>query len=200
MSINPPSDIVLDVARAADPTRYAEAAARLTRAAAPADGFSTMMAQSSADAAPAGAPPSSAAMADATKPGAKPPARAEEAYRGFEAMALSTMIEAAMPDESSVIFGKGTAGSVWKSMLAQQLGEQMAKAGGIGLAAQLARGAQAALVNDKVAPQADAGANAQSLLLSAIERRVTGAIMPSAANDDDDGGGDDFDTATGPAA
>jgi Rod binding domain-containing protein len=115
-------------------------------------------------------------------------------------MALSTMIEAAMPDESSVIFGKGTAGSVWKSMLAQQLGEQMAKAGGIGLAAQLARGAQAALVNDKVAPQADAGANARSLLLSAIERRVTGAIMPSAANDDDDVGGDDFDTTTGPAA
>jgi Rod binding domain-containing protein len=139
-------------------------------------------------------------MADATKPGAKPATRAEEAYRGFEAMALSTMIEAAMPDESSVIFGKGTAGSVWKSMLAQQLGEQMAKAGGIGLAAQLARGAQAALVNDKVAPQADAGANARSLLLSAIERRVTGAIMPSAANDDDDVGGDDFDTTTGPAA
>jgi len=46
MSISPPSDIVLDVARAADPTRYAEAAARLTRAAAPAGGFSTMMAAS----------------------------------------------------------------------------------------------------------------------------------------------------------
>ena len=84
--------------------------------------------------------------------------------------------------------------------LLEKTQQQMAKAGGIGLAAQLARGAQAALVNDKVAPQADAGANARSLLLSAIERRVTGAIMPSAANDDDDGGGDDFDTTTGPAA
>ncbi|MDQ0326275.1 hypothetical protein J2R99_002144 [Rhodopseudomonas julia] len=31
MSISPPSDIVLDVARAASPTRYQEAAARLTR-------------------------------------------------------------------------------------------------------------------------------------------------------------------------
>jgi Rod binding domain-containing protein len=110
-------------------------------------------------------------------------------------MALSTMIEAAMPDESSVIFGKGTAGSVWKSMLAQQLGEQMAKAGGIGIAAQLARGAQAALVGDKAGALADTGANARSLLLSAIERHVTGAIMPSAASDDED-----FDTTTGPAA
>jgi Rod binding domain-containing protein len=195
MSISPPSDIVLDVARAADPTRYAEAAARLTRAAAPADGFSTMMAASSTDTAPTEAPSPPAVMADAAKPGAKPPARSAEAYRGFEAMALSTMIEAAMPDESSVIFGKGTAGSVWKSMLAQQLGEQMAKAGGIGIAAQLARGAQAALVGDKAGALADTGANARSLLLSAIERHVTGAIMRSAANDDDD-----FDTTTGPAA
>ena len=58
-------------------------------------------------------------------------------------MALATMIEAAMPDEAASYFGEGTAGSVWKSMLAEQIAEQMAKAGGIGIAAQLARSAQA---------------------------------------------------------
>ena len=37
MSISPPVDIVLDVARAADPVRYKDAVARLTRIAAPTD-------------------------------------------------------------------------------------------------------------------------------------------------------------------
>ena len=52
-------------------------------------------------------------------------------------MTLATMIEAAMPDDASSAYGSGTAGSVWKSMMAEQLGKQMAKAGGIGLASQL---------------------------------------------------------------
>ena len=43
-----------------------------------------------------------------------------------------------LPKESEEVFGKGTAGGVWKSMLAEQLGAQLAKGKGIGIAKQLA--------------------------------------------------------------
>jgi peptidoglycan hydrolase FlgJ len=43
-----------------------------------------------------------------------------------------------LPKESEEVFGKGTAGGVWKSMLAEQLGNQLAKGNGIGIAKQLA--------------------------------------------------------------
>ncbi len=33
--------------------------------------------------------------------------------------------------------GKGNAGSIWKSMLAEQIGAQLSKAGGIGIAEKL---------------------------------------------------------------
>ena len=43
MSISPPTDIVLDVARAADPTRYTQAAARLNRTAPAGDDFADFL-------------------------------------------------------------------------------------------------------------------------------------------------------------
>jgi Rod binding domain-containing protein len=104
-------------------------------------------------------------------------------------MALASMIEAAMPDDGSVIFGKGTAGSVWKSMLAQQIAEQMAKAGGIGIAAQLARGAQTDPASDAPAALTDTGAAAKSLLIAAAERRATATMMPAIDDDPDSNAG-----------
>ncbi len=35
------------------------------------------------------------------------------------------------------MYGKGNAGGIWKSMLAEQIGTQIAKAGGIGIAKML---------------------------------------------------------------
>ncbi len=39
-----------------------------------------------------------------------------------------------MPEKSETVFGKGNAGHIWKSMLAEQIGQQIAKAGGVGIA------------------------------------------------------------------
>nr|WP_281375067.1 rod-binding protein [Methylobacterium fujisawaense] len=39
-----------------------------------------------------------------------------------------------LPQGASAVYGKGNAGAIWKSMLAEQLGAQLAKAGGIGIA------------------------------------------------------------------
>ena len=177
MSISPPSDIVLDVARAAEPARYNQAAAKLMRVKPSVDAFADFM-QS--------APPSTAISPDAATVDAdgaptKIPAKAAAAYQSFEAMTLSTLIEASMPNDASDVFGSGTAGSVWKSMLAQQLGVQMAKAGGIGLATQLAKSAEAAFAGDAMG-SASAGGQAKSLLLDTIQRGFLKQLQPDAGD------------------
>jgi Rod binding domain-containing protein len=141
MSISPPSDIVLDVARAADPTRYQVAADRLAKmssAAPPAESFGEILDSPSSQARPVASPHPSAPVPKASD-------TASRAYQGFEAMTLQTFIEAAMPGDDSPVFGSGTAGSVWKSMLSEQIANQMAKSGGIGIAKELAAHAMSAL-------------------------------------------------------
>jgi Rod binding domain-containing protein len=177
MSISPPSDIVLDVARAADPTRYSQAAARLTRAQPSADAFADFLGDLPEATTASGAAIVPPALQASGPPPQKAPANAAEAYQNFEAMTLSTMIEASMPDNETAVFGSGTAGSVWKSMLAEQLGAQMAKRGGIGLATQLARSSQAEFGGD-AASRATAGQQAKTLLVANIERGLFKELMP----------------------
>ena len=141
MSISPATDIVLDVARAADPARYKRAVAKLDATAA--TGFSEQLAAE--ETAPARAPATdSAAIA---QPASRTPVpepsdaatdKTAATYRQFEAMALASMLEAAMPRDEG-FFGKGVAGDTWKSMLIDQIASEMAKQGGVGIAAQLAR-------------------------------------------------------------
>ncbi|WP_445502363.1 rod-binding protein [Microvirga sp. G4-2] len=39
-----------------------------------------------------------------------------------------------LPKNAENTYGKGNAGSIWKSMMAEQIGTQVARAGGIGIA------------------------------------------------------------------
>lgn len=127
MSITPASDIVLDVATAADPARSAAATARLARLT-------------------KGEQPSGTDFAEVVEakrlelvashggstlvPGAGAPttrrrdARAE-AVKGLEQLVLQRLVEAMLPKETGTLFGRGTAGEVWRSMLAQQLAAQI---------------------------------------------------------------------------
>lgn len=178
MSITPPTDIVLDVARAADPTRYSAAAARLSRPAAPGDDFAALL--KTTDAVAANADHATTEPATAGKGDAG--GRAGKAYQSFEAMTLATMIESAMPDDASSYFGAGTAGSVWKSMLADQIAQQMAAAGGVGIATQLAKSSQAALVAD--GGQISPGNAVKSMLIDTVQRGFLGGL--TGANDNDD--------------
>lgn len=178
MSINPPLDIVLDVARAADPTRYRQAVERLTRAApANAAAFEGMLDPAKAVAASALPVERSAAPPSAMT--SKPiPSDAAKAFRGFEAMTLTTFVEAAFPDNASAVFGSGTAGGVWKSMLAEQIATQMARAGGIGIADQLASFAdRTGMLADR--PVAAGGSPLDpEMLVMTIERGFLGSIAP----------------------
>ncbi|EAU41515.1 hypothetical protein FP2506_13819 [Fulvimarina pelagi HTCC2506] len=57
----------------------------------------------------------------------------------FESFALRSFVESMLPSEASNFFGSGTAGNIWRSMMAEQIGEQITRAGGIGIAEMVAR-------------------------------------------------------------
>ncbi|TCU72282.1 rod binding protein [Bradyrhizobium sp. R2.2-H] len=141
MIVTATPDLVLDVLEAADPVTQRAATAKLdTLKSADADFAAAMDAEIGKAAA------DQSAKVSESQPGAVngPPVQVIKApgsgdvYRKFEAFILQTFVETMLPKESEEVFGKGTAGGVWKSMLAEQLGNQLAKGKGIGIARQLA--------------------------------------------------------------
>ncbi|HJU31158.1 MAG TPA: rod-binding protein [Hyphomicrobiaceae bacterium] len=151
MAINPPSDIVLGAVLAADPARYRAAAERLRRAGGDAGaGFEAALTASATESPAWETRTSVAPAADTTVQTAiaSPPpaaagaraAKAPDAFAQLEAFVLQSFIETMLPSNSQAFFGKGTAGQVWKSMLAEKLGSQIASSGQIGLAKRLAEG------------------------------------------------------------
>ena len=139
MAISPLSDIVLEVAKAADPAKSSAAAARLgAGASAYAGSFEEALGAARDPVALAPRTPFDPALAlvqmqsnDALK---KPAAT----YERFEAFVLQTFIQSMLPQKGEGLFGAGTAGEIWKSMLAESLGAQLAQSGGIGIARMLA--------------------------------------------------------------
>ena len=57
-----------------------------------------------------------------------------ETFRKFEGMVLQSFIQSMLPQESEAVYGSGLAGDMWKSFMATEIANQMAKAGGIGIA------------------------------------------------------------------
>jgi hypothetical protein len=149
MIVTPTSDLVLDVLQAADPAAQRAATAKLdalkssdTDLAAAMD---AEMEKAAATASAAGDQMAANAAETSLKaPSAATPARviksasSGDVYRKFEAFVLQVFVETMLPDKAQDVFGKGTAGNIWRSMLAEQLGNQLAKGKGIGIARQLA--------------------------------------------------------------
>jgi flagellar protein FlgJ len=146
MAIKPPSDIVLDVARAADPVRHLAAAERLARLASPAEPDGDRFASLLGD---LDRPASASFCANRPAGGAKVP----DAYKSFEGFFLQSFIQSILPKSTDATYGDGTAGEVWRSLAAQEMGDVIAEGGGIGIAERLMQQAR-----DKAAPDAnDAG-------------------------------------------
>ncbi len=135
MAITVSSDLILDVVRAADPAMAAKAEAALEVAAS--------RKASKAAATPAfGAELASAApvtLSDLRDRLAASPLKAEvpEAYRKFEGMVLQNFVQSMLPSDNEEMFGKGTAGEIWKGMMAEQIGGVLAMGGGIGIAERM---------------------------------------------------------------
>ncbi|MEC5323433.1 rod-binding protein [Aurantimonas sp. A3-2-R12] len=65
-------------------------------------------------------------------------ARAVPPLEQFEGFVLRSFVESMLPSEASSYFGSGTAGAIWRSMMAEEIGNELAKGGGIGIAASIA--------------------------------------------------------------
>ncbi|RWO96952.1 rod-binding protein, partial [Mesorhizobium sp.] len=55
-------------------------------------------------------------------------------FKKFEAMVLQTFIQNMLPKDTEGVYGKGLAGDMWKSQLAERVADVMAERGGIGIA------------------------------------------------------------------
>ncbi len=143
MAIDPPSDVVLEVVKAADPARAAAAAQRLNAlagaGAADTGDFAETLAQTARPASTAPAP--IAGMADARSrfvdAGFAASDKAAKAQVDFEAVLLNGFVNEMLPKDGSATFGQGLAGDMWKSMLADQVARQIAKSGSLGIAKRL---------------------------------------------------------------
>ncbi len=104
MAINPPSDLVMDVARAADPQAYRMAAERLKAPSAP----GTMV----ASAAVGLTRDNFASFSDSLAAGVsvRPDAQnaASPAYRKFEAFMLQSFVQSMFTSDTTATFGKGS--------------------------------------------------------------------------------------------
>lgn len=136
MSIFPATDIITDVARAADPKRVDVAMRRLNEAGAARPDFANAVDKAAPRGLGAFAYPRPTTSVSAAGLETRPtpaPSPAAAAAQKFEAFILQTWLEAMLPKEDSGAFGHGTAGGVWRSMMAEHLGAQLAKSGAIGL-------------------------------------------------------------------
>jgi flagellar protein FlgJ len=141
MAFSPKTDVILEVASAADPSRASLAAQRLNALAgsnaSPTDFVSSLnQVAGAANATPA----SLTALADARSrlvEAAGGSDKVRQAKTQFEAMMLNSFISELLPKNTGEVFGQGVAGDMWRSMLAEQVSTQIAKSGRLGLAKRL---------------------------------------------------------------
>lgn len=170
MATGQTSDIIVDVTRAPDTLAVDAARIRLRQ-----------VAQGSQVREPFTVPGAVSARIE----GAEPRSRTPEVFVKFEAMVLQTFLQSMLPEDGEAVYGEGLAGQMWKSFLAKEVGTQMAKAGGIGIAdrilADFYRTDNTKVVGSDVAAGAgNAQADTQGLLSTAlvqeIQRNITRAI------------------------
>ena len=135
MSISPPSDIVLDVAQAADPTRLQAATAKLARMAAGQGGedFTATLGSATGAGLSAPGPVARAAPPSPFGPLARRVTPALSPYQKFEAVMLQNFVQNILPKDED-LFGDAASADITRSMLAEQVANQIARSGRIGIA------------------------------------------------------------------
>lgn len=150
MTVAPVPDLILDVMAAADPAARTAATTKLERLTPASGDFAASMAESAKSAASEVSAQGASAVGNLLPGGSghatfvRKDTSDNGVYRKFEAFVLQMFVETMLPQNASDVFGKGTAGTIWRSMLAEQLGNEMAKGNGIGIAKQLAKSRAAA--------------------------------------------------------
>jgi len=146
MAIQPVSDLVLDVINQADPTEV-RAATRALKAPAvvskdlpvsepswASSSFSRFMAE--AESAKAKGQEGIEQLNSMANRYSKKLDNADLGEK-LESAILQTFVKSMLPKEMETVYGGGTAGTMWKGLMAEQLANQLAKSGSIGLAEML---------------------------------------------------------------
>jgi hypothetical protein len=188
VAIHPPSDIVLDVAKAADPAKLQAAALKLAGSADGTDaGFADLVdglggrgGSSRSTLAGEVAAPAIGVSARASRLDAASADPAMKPYRDFEAFVLQSFIAEMLPKDAQGIYGQGVAGEMWRGILAQQLGKEIARAGGIGIAKAISK-AHPAAARRRPDPMAAASPGEASDASHAHDGRVAPATPTSGA-------------------
>jgi Rod binding domain-containing protein len=170
MAIDASADIVMEVAKAADPERAAAVAQRLNALAGAAGADTADFADTLAATAPTAASAPSAVDARARFAAAADASdeKAAKVKTEFESVMLNTFVSEMLPKDASTVFGQGLAGDMWKSMLADQVSRQMAKSDALGIGKRLfATHPLAASDALEKAQRADAAAAATTAQMSA---------------------------------
>jgi Rod binding domain-containing protein len=182
VAISPPSDLVLDVLRAADPASVQEAQAKLksnrasfeaTSLADAGNGFGAAVGILNRDSSGAAAAAANGVGASKALP---------ETYRKFEAMVLQNFVKSMLPAENEDVYGKGTAGEIWRGMMAEQIGDVISKAGGIGIAASLVKDNEKKGVTDDIAVIDPNAQRVSTAMLQEMQRDAFAELMPGEAN------------------
>jgi len=137
VSIQPPSDILLDVAQAADPMKSLEATQRLMRLGTTDKtgiAFSGVMKTTSPEASILSSAGSrigggAGSLAHGTMPVSDDPQA--KAFKGLQALIFQNLFEVALPHDTSM--GNGMAGDAWRSMMAEHLAKQMSEVVDLGI-------------------------------------------------------------------
>ena len=138
VAFNPRTDVVMEVLNAADPSRASLAAQRLSALAdsdAPSGDFSADLGRAASAALAPLADAADARSRLTEIPGG--PDKLGQAKTQFEAMMLNSFVGELLPNDASSVFGQGTAGDMWRAMLAEQISLEIAKSGKLGLASRL---------------------------------------------------------------
>lgn len=185
MAISPPTDLVMDVLRAADPAQVEEAQARLkaNRAAFRAsslaetgNGFANTVAILNQNQGGSGLGNIDVRAEQKQVP---------ESYRKFEAMVLQNFVKSMMPNDSENVYGKGNTGDMWKSMMAEQIGNVMAKGNGVGIAASMVvDGAGGTDMSNRksIDPEASSSSMAQSIVQEYQRKALDGVRATEASS------------------
>ena len=142
MSIAPPSDIIMDVAQAADPTRREAAVAKLAAQAAAQGGsppvdFATALGTATpslgvkTDASLRLSPLAGAGHSQSLAAHGSP-------YQKFESILLKNFVESIMPKDTE-LFGDAASADMCRSMFAEKTADQLAKSGRFGIATSIER-------------------------------------------------------------
>lgn len=106
-------------------------------------------------------------------------AAAPESFRRFEAMVLQTFIQNMLPRDGAAVYGKGMAGDMWKSMLAEKMADVMSERGGIGIADRMLGGHYAGTVAKSASEASAIPGDAVDAAVSSTTEPRPGAIAPA---------------------